>query len=65
MIPQEILNRYVEYNPWPECIMCGRFEEIYQGDDPVIQKQLSVATLPGAERFKGIELEADGSVLFG
>jgi hypothetical protein len=45
--------------------MCGRFEEIYQGDDPVIQKQLSVATLPPAERFKGIELEADGSVLIG
>jgi Fibronectin type III domain len=64
-ISQEILNRYVAYNPFPECIMCGRFEDIYQGDDPVIYKQLSVATLPAAERFKGIELEADGSVLFG
>ena len=45
--------------------MCGRFEEIYQGNDPVIQKQLSVATLPAAERFNGLQLEADGSVLFG
>ena len=65
VIPQEILNRYVAYDPFPPCIMCGRFEEIYQGDDPVIQRQLSVATLPGAERFNGIQREADGSVLFG
>ena len=64
-ISQEILNRYVAYNPFPECIMCGRFEEIYQGDDPVIYKQLSVATLPGAERFKGLEWEPDGAVIFG
>ena len=61
-IPPEILNHYVAYNPFPECIMCGRLEDIYEGDDPVIRKQLSVATLPAAERFKGIELEADGSV---
>ena len=65
-IPDEILNRYVAYNPFPECIMCGlRLEDIYEGGDPVIRKQLSVATLPGAERFKGMTLEADGSVLFG
>ena len=44
--------------------MCGRFEDILDIDDPVIRKQVSVATLPAAERFKGIELEADGSVRF-
>jgi hypothetical protein len=65
VISPEILNRYVEYDPFPPCIMCGRFEEIYEGYDPVIRKQLSVATLPAAERFKGIELQADGSVAFG
>lgn len=65
VISQEILNRSVEYNPFPECIMCGRFEEIYLGDDPMILKQLSVATLPPAERFTGLELDGDCSVRFG
>src|SRR4051794_30141603 len=61
-IPIEKLNQYVEYNPWPECIMCGRLEEM-QFDDPVIYRQVSAATLPAAEKFGGLELEADGSVL--
>jgi hypothetical protein len=56
------LAQYVEYNPWPGCIMCGGLESM-QIDDPVIRKEISVATLPGPERIKGLELEADGSVL--
>lgn len=44
--------------------MCGRLEDILDIEDPVIRKQVSVATLPAAERFGGMELEADGSVRF-
>ena len=65
-ISDDILNRYVAYNPFPECIMCGlRAVDVYDGVDPAIIKQLSVATLPAAERFAGMTLEADGSVAFG
>jgi hypothetical protein len=63
-ISKEILDRYVAYNPFPECIMCGKLEDIYTGVDPEISKQLSVATLPGADRLKGIEIAGDGSVRF-
>ena len=65
IIAPERLRQYVAYNPFPECIMCGRLEDILDIEDPVIRKQISVATLPAAERLKGITLEADGSVLFG
>jgi hypothetical protein len=65
VIPTERLRQYVAYNPFPECIMCGRLEDILDIEDPVIRKQISVATLPAAERLQGITLEADGSVLFG
>ena len=44
--------------------MCGRLEDILDIEDPVIRKQVSVATLPAAERFGGMELEADGSARF-
>jgi hypothetical protein len=63
-IPPERLREYVAYNPFPECIMCGRLEDILDIEDPIIRKQVSVATLPAAERLKGIALEADGSVAF-
>jgi hypothetical protein len=61
-IPTERIKQYVEYNPWPECIMCGIREQL-EIEDPVIQRALATAVLP-AERFAGMELEADGSVLF-
>jgi hypothetical protein len=65
VIRQDILDRYVEYNPFPECIMCGvSLQDIYMGDDPLIAKQLAAATLPGADRLKGLQLEADGAVQF-
>src|SRR3954454_16146411 len=60
IIPPERLQQYVAYNPWPECIMCGALD--MQIGDPELRKEVSVATLPAAERIKGIELEADGSV---
>jgi hypothetical protein len=56
------LEQYVAYNPWPGCIMCGGLEQM-EIDDPVIRKEVSVATLPATERLKGLQLEADGSVL--
>jgi hypothetical protein len=55
------LAGYVAYNPWPGCIMCGGLEQM-QIDDPVILKAVSTATLPAADRIKGLQLEADGSV---
>ena len=65
MIPPERLRQYVAYNPFPECIMCGlRATDVYDGVDPAIIKQLSVATLPAADGLKAINLEADGSVRF-
>jgi hypothetical protein len=61
VIPPERLQQYVAYNPWPECIMCGALD--MQIADPEIRKEVSAATLPAPERLKGLELEADGSVL--
>jgi hypothetical protein len=61
-IPVEKLKDYVAYNPWPECIMCGGLKEL-EIDDPVIYRAVSAATLPAAEKFRGLQLEADGSVL--
>jgi hypothetical protein len=64
-IDDDILQRYVAYNPFPECIMCGlKATDVYDGVDPAIIKQLSVATLPAADGLKAINLEADGSVRF-
>jgi hypothetical protein len=60
-IPPEKLKDYVAYNPFPECIMCGRID--FEIDDPVIQRTLATATLP-TDQLKGIALEADGSVIF-
>ena len=62
VIPQLDHSRYVAYNPWPECIMCGLREQI-QIDDPVIQR--AIASVPDApERFGGMVLPGDGSVRF-
>jgi hypothetical protein len=45
--------------------MCGlRATDVYDGVDPAIIKQLSVATLPAADGLTAINLEADGSVRF-
>jgi hypothetical protein len=64
-ISDDILQRYVAYNPFPECIMCGlRAIDVYDGVDPAIIKQLTVATLPVADGLKAINLEGDGSVRF-
>ena len=64
-IDDDILQRYVAYNPFPECIMCGlKATDVYDGVDPAIMKQLTVATLPGVDPLKSIQLEGDGSVRF-
>jgi hypothetical protein len=60
-IPVEKLNQYVAYNPWPECIMCGGLKAL-EIEDPVIYRELSVATLPAADKIRGLQLVADGSV---
>jgi len=62
VISPERLKQYVAYNPWPECIMCGGLKAL-EIEDPVIYKELSVATLPEADKIRGLQLEADGSVL--
>ncbi len=63
-IPKERLNQYVAYNPWPECIMCGKLDDLQIGD-PEIYKEMTVATLPGPEKFRGMQIEGDGSVAIG
>jgi Fibronectin type III domain len=60
-IPVEKLKQYVAYNPWPECIMCGRLDDM-QLDDPVIYRMVATAQPPAADIFRGIQLEGDGSV---
>jgi hypothetical protein len=57
-LPDEVLSRYVAYNPWPECIMCGLVE--YFSDDPIMERQIAMATPPAAERIRGVEIAADG-----
>ena len=59
-ISDEILNRYVAYNPWPECIMCGLTQ--YFSDDPIMERQVATAVQPAAEKIAGVQLKADGSV---
>ena len=59
--PWKIVRDYVLYNPWPECIMCGRRENIFF-DDPVIYRELGDAVLP-QERFEGLELTEDGGII--
>ena len=44
-IPDRILKQYVEYNPWPECIMCGRLEYVHF-DDPVIHRAIEDVRAP-------------------
>jgi Fibronectin type III domain len=62
VIPQLDHSKYVAYNPFPECIMCGVREQL-QIDDPVILR--AIASVPDApERFGGMELRGDGSVRF-
>jgi fibronectin type III domain protein len=63
ILPVEKLKQYVEYNPWPECPMCGLREQL-EMDDPVIQRIVATAKPPVEQQFGGMELEADGSVAF-
>ena len=60
-ISDEVLNRYVAYNPWPECIMCGLQD--YFSDDPIMERQIATATLPAAERIRGVQIAADGEAV--
>jgi hypothetical protein len=60
-ISDEVLNRYVAYNPWPECIMCGLQQ--YFSDDPIMERQIATAVAPAAERIRGIEIAADGQAV--
>ena len=59
--PWKIANDYVEYNPWPECIMCGRLENVLF-DDPIIYREIGDAVLP-QERFQGLQLDEQGGII--
>lgn len=59
--PWKIAREYVEYNPWPECIMCGRLENVLF-DDPIIYREIGDAVLP-QERFQGLELDEQGGII--
>jgi hypothetical protein len=61
IVPDKFLTRYVEYNPWPECIKCGRLENVFF-DDPIIYREIGDAVLP-QERFQGLELDAQGGII--
>jgi hypothetical protein len=58
-ISDDVLNRYVAYNPWPGCIMCGLLD--FYSDDPVMQREIAAAIPPAAEKIRGVQLAADGS----
>jgi hypothetical protein len=57
-----ITREYVAYNPFPECIMCGVLDDL-KIEDPAILRALPTAKLPAAEAIRGVEIEADGSVV--
>ena len=61
VIPDHIIQRYVAYNPWPECIMCGRLENVLF-EDPIIYRAIGDAVLP-QERFQGLELDGQGGII--
>jgi hypothetical protein len=61
VIPDKIVDQYVEYNPWPECIMCGRLENV-RFDDPIIYRAIGDAALP-QERFQGLQLDEQGGII--
>ena len=60
--PSKWANEYVEYNPW-ECWVCNPIEGL-RIEDPVIQRAVAAAKLPGPERFAGMQIEADGAISF-
>jgi hypothetical protein len=57
-LPDDVINRYVAYNPWPECIMCGLLD--YYSDDPIMERTIATAVAPVAENIRGIQIAADG-----
>lgn len=61
VIPDKIIKQYVEYNPWPECIMCGRLDYVHF-DDPVIYRAIEDVPLP-QERFQGLQLDEQGGII--
>ena len=60
-IPDRIIKQYVAYNPWPECIMCGRLENVVF-DDPIIYEAIRDVPLP-QERVQGLELDEQGGII--
>lgn len=59
-LPDDVIQRYVAYNPWPECIMCGLLD--YYSDDPIMERAIATATPPVAEKIGGIQIAADGEI---
>ena len=60
----KLRDEYIEYDPfwWDQCWVCGGLEDILM-DDPVLYRGLKTATAPVNEQIRGLQLEADGSVL--
>lgn len=60
----KLRDEYIEYDPfwWDQCWVCGGLEAILM-DDPVIYRGLKTAVGPVNEQIRGLQLEADGSVL--
>jgi hypothetical protein len=59
-LPDDVIQRYVAYNPWPECIMCGLLD--YYSDDPIMERTIATATPPAAEKIGGVQIAADGEI---
>jgi hypothetical protein len=60
----KLRDEYIEYDPfwWNQCWVCGGLEDIVI-DDPVIYRSLKTGVAPVEEPIRGLQLEADGSVL--
>jgi hypothetical protein len=63
-IPREIEREYVEYDPNPPCIVCEIDWSVLRIDDPVIQRAV-IRAVSVADPVQRIEVEADGSVMWG
>jgi hypothetical protein len=56
----KIVNKYIEYNPNPGCIMCGLIE--FVTDDPVIQERLEAVAVRDPAPITGVKIDARGEV---
>ena len=58
------MHDYVAYNPWPECIMCGRLENVLF-DDPVIYREIGDAVLPQDASRASSSTQQGGIIIIG